>query len=48
MAESPTPVCDNHEAVVMTRVWTDDHGKAVCQCPACGGKKEVRDDRRRR
>ncbi len=47
MAEFEKPFCDNnHDRLLMIRVWTDGHGNSVYQCPTCGRKIQVVDDGR--
>ncbi|WP_321506817.1 hypothetical protein [uncultured Methanoregula sp.] len=47
MEEFQAPVC-SHDNIPMTRVWSDGHGNALYQCPACGRKTDVRENGDRR
>lgn len=46
MGEFQTPYCDNnHDGIPMERVWTDGRGNSIYQCPTCGKKVQLRDNR---
>jgi len=47
MEENQIPSC-THDNTPMRRVWSDGHGKAVYQCPACGRKIDAPDHEYRR
>jgi len=47
MDEFQAPTC-SHDNTPMTRVWSDGHGNALYQCPACGRKTNVQESGNRR